>query len=68
MKRYRGCVYKRKHIGKHYFNENHNCIVYKADEMDAKVRKLKMDIEEARGDSSLQIFLCEQFIEQIVGK
>ena len=39
---------------------------YKADGVDAKVRKLKMDIEEARGDSSLQIFLCGQFIEEIL--
>lgn len=39
---------------------------YKADEVDGRVKKLKTDIEEAKGDSSLQLWYCEQFITEIL--
>ena len=41
-------------------------IVYKADDVADRVRKLKARYEEAAGDSSLQLFLCEQFMEEIL--
>jgi len=58
--------------GKEIFTEASICsdiwsrrFVY-IDDVADRVRKLKARYEEAAGDSSLQLFLCEQFMEEIL--